>query len=82
MAELLETAPTANAFTAYDQAHVAVYLSLLYASAEGTSEAEMCRDILGIDLAAAPDRAKAMLQSHLDRAHWLSTRGRRWILES
>jgi hypothetical protein len=80
--ELWDSAPTADAFTAYDEAHLAVYLSLLHASAEGTSEAEMCRDILGVDVAVEPDRARTMLQSHLDRAHWLSTTGRQRILES
>ena len=79
---LASNAPTADAFTAYDETHMAVYLSLLHASAEGATEAEMCRDILGIDAAAEPDRAKTMLQSHLKRAHWLSTSGRQRILES
>jgi hypothetical protein len=80
--ELLETAPTADALTAYDEAHMAVYLSLLHASADGASAAEMCRDILGIDAATEPERAKTMLQSHLDRARWLSSGGRQRILES
>ena len=79
---ITDAAPTVDAFTAYDEAHFGIYLSLLHASAEGASEAEMCRDILGIDLEAEPDRAKVMLQSHLDRAHWLSTSGRQRILES
>jgi len=74
-------APTADALTAYDQAHFATYLALLHASAEGASDAEMCRDILGVDAVAEPARAKAMLQSHLERARWLSFNGRRRILE-
>jgi len=61
---------------------MALYLSLLHASAEGASETEMCRDILGIDARAEPDRAKTMLQSHLDRARWLSSTGKQRILES
>ncbi|MDQ7250530.1 hypothetical protein [Dongia sedimenti] len=81
MVELQQTAPTADALTPYDEAHFAIYLSLLHASGEGTSEAEMCRNILGVDLETEPDRAKSMLQSHLDRARWLSTDGRRRILE-
>lgn len=79
--ELSKVAPTADALTAYDETHFAVYLSLLHASAEGMTDAEMCRDILGIDLEAEPERAKATLRSHLDRARWLSTDGRRRILE-
>ena len=82
MAELLETAPRADAVTAYDEAHFAVYLSLLHASAIGVSDTEMCRDILGIDASAEPERARTMLQTHLDRARWLSSSGRQRILES
>lgn len=79
---LAEAAPTADTLTTYDEAHFAVYLSLLHASADGVSDTEMCRDILGIDAGAEPERAKAMLQSHLDRARWLSSSGRQRILES
>jgi hypothetical protein len=77
-----ETAPTADAFTPYDDVHFAVYLSLLHASAEGVSDAMMCREVLGIDPETDPDRAKAMLKSHLDRARWLSAEGRSRILET
>jgi len=79
---IADAAPTADAFTAYDEAHFAVYLTLLHASADGTSDTEMCRDILGVDPDAEPERAKTMLQSHLDRARWLSSDGRQRILES
>ena len=79
---LAEAAPAADALTAYDEAHFAVYLSLLHASADGVSDTEMCRDILGVNAAAEPDRAKTMLQSHLERARWLSSSGRQRILES
>lgn len=80
-AALAHEAPTADALTAYDEANFAIYLSLLHASADGASDAEMCRDILGIDLEAEPARAMAMLESHLDRARWLSSNGRQQILE-
>ncbi len=80
--ELLKVAPTADTFTAYDETHFAVYLSLLHASAEGLTDTEMCRDILGIDPEVEPERAKVTLRSHLDRARWLSTSGRQRILES
>lgn len=79
---IAESAPTADAFTPYDEAHFAVYLTLLHASADGATEAEMCRDVLGIDPEAEPARAMTMFRSHLDRARWLSTRGRQRILET
>ena len=75
-------APTADALTEYDEAHFAVYLSLLHANAQGAGDAKMCREILGIDAAADPERAAKMLRSHLDRARWLSSEGRQRILES
>src|SRR5438309_831032 len=79
--ELADRAPTLDDFTPYDEAHFAVYLSLLHASAEGTSADEMCRNILRIDSAEEPVRAAAMLQSHLERARWLAANGHQLILE-
>jgi hypothetical protein len=76
-----QTAPTADALTPYDEAHFALYLSLLHASADGVSDVEMCREILGIEPENDPLRAQTMLQTHLDRARWLSSTGRRHILE-
>ena len=78
---IADAAPTADALTAYDEAHFAVYLSLLHASTDGTSVTEVCRDILGIDPEDEPERAEATLRSHLERARWLSTSGRQRILE-
>jgi hypothetical protein len=77
---LASEAPTTDAFTVYDEAHFAVYLSLLHASAEGADDAAMCREILGIDPEVDPHRAKAMLKSHLERARWLSAEGRQRVL--
>jgi hypothetical protein len=82
MSSITETAPTADALTPYDEAHFAVYLSLLHASANGISDAEMCHDILGVDAVAEPERARTMLRSHLERARWFSAEGRQRILES
>jgi hypothetical protein len=73
--------PTTDAFTPYDEAHFAIYLSLLHASAEGTSKEEMSRQILGIDPEAEPDRAQATLEALLGRAIWLSEAGYRHLLE-
>lgn len=51
---------------------LAEYLSLLHAKAKGRSEAEMARDILGIDPQKEPARAKRAVQSSLERAQWLA----------
>jgi hypothetical protein len=78
--ELTEEAPLTDSITDYDKAHFAVYLSLLHASGEGTSDDEMCRVILGIDPAREPERARKTLQSHLRRARWMSESGYRHLL--
>lgn len=79
---LAKAPPSDDALTDYDEQHFAIYLGLLHARAEGATDAEMCRNILGIDPDLDPEWARAVLQSHLDRAHWLSTSGRGRILES
>lgn len=59
--------------SASGQAHcLAEYLALLHAKAEGRSEAEMAREILGIDPQKEPARAKRAVQSSLKRAQWLA----------
>ena len=78
---LADRAPSDDAFTAYDEANFAVYLSLLHASAEGLSPDEICRCILKIDPTEDPTRATTMLQSHLDRARWFSAGGHAHMLE-
>jgi len=67
--------------TAYDRAHLATYLSLLYAIAEGHSEEKMAQDILGINLEREPARARDTLRNHLARAQWLSANSRKLLLE-
>jgi hypothetical protein len=74
-------APTEPRFTDYDERHMALYLSLLHAKAEGTSDATVARDIFGIDAMAEPDRAKAVIESHHRRALWLAGPGSRHVLE-
>lgn len=50
----------------------AEYLSLLYAKAEGRSEAEMARDICGIDPVTEPARARKIVKSRLKSAQRLA----------
>jgi hypothetical protein len=68
-------APTADTFTDYDEAHLAIYLSLLHASGEGMSDGDIARNIFGIDPALEPARARDTLRSHLQRARWMAERG-------
>ena len=74
--------PASESITAYDNAHMAIYLSLLYAAGEGHSEDEIARDILGMDPVAEPDRTKQVMNSHLRRAQWLAEYGHQALLPS
>ena len=75
-----EEAPVSDELTDYDRAHLLVYLRLLDAQADGASEREMCRIVLGIDPDDDARRASKALRSHLRRAHWISEKGYRDLL--
>ena len=70
-----DQAPELAQLTAYDERHLTDYLRLLDADAEGTDWHEAAADILGVDVAAEPQRAKAMHDSHLARARWMTEFG-------
>ena len=80
--DLAEEPPMSDDTTTYDKAHLAIYLSLLYAAGEGHSEETMARDILGIDPAAEPDRTHRVIGSHLKRARWLAESAHWALLQS
>lgn len=52
--------------------HLAHYLSLLHAKAEGRSEAEMANEICRSDPQIVPARARRLVKSGLQRAQWLA----------
>ena len=72
---IADEAPSVESLTAYDEAHMAIYLRLLDANAEGASEQDMARLILGIDPDKDLGRALRAVASHLRRARWMSERG-------
>ncbi len=72
--------PWSERVTAYDEAHFTVYLRLLDAQSAGAAPADMARIVLGIDPAKEPHRATMALQSHLQRAQWMTTHGYRRLL--
>ncbi|TIQ03312.1 DUF2285 domain-containing protein [Mesorhizobium sp.] len=65
--------PWSDRITAYDKDHFTTYMRLLDASADNATEEEMAHVILGID--PAPERARNVLRSHLDRANWVVRSG-------
>lgn len=73
--QFADRAPDVSQLTAYDESHLQDYLRLLDANDEGADWREAAAHILGIDATAEPHRAKAMHQSHLARARWLTEVG-------
>lgn len=70
-----DRAPESAQLTAYDESHLQDYLRLLDADEEGADWRETSAVIFGINVAAEPDRAKTMHESHLARARWMTEIG-------
>lgn len=70
-----DRAPDSSQLTNYDEGHLGAYLRLLDAEADGADWREIAAVIFGIDVAAEPDRAKTMHDSHLARARWMTEIG-------
>ncbi|MGD9846692.1 DNA -binding domain-containing protein [Pseudorhodoplanes sp.] len=73
--------PQLDRVSAYDEKHLASYIRLLDAEAEGADWREAVAFIFGIDADKEPDRAKLVYDSHLARAHWMTEKGYRHLLE-
>jgi hypothetical protein len=78
--EIANDVPWSEHVTEYDERHFIVYVRLLDASADGATNEEMSRIVLGIDPVSEPDRARRALDSHLRRARWMTERGYRDLL--
>ncbi|KGJ12730.1 uncharacterized protein DUF2285 [Paracoccus versutus] len=76
-----DTPPQSERLTGYDEAHLTTYLRLLDAEEEGADWREVARIVFGLDVAADPDRAKRIHDSHLARARWMTEAGYRQILK-
>lgn len=75
-----DEAPSGQELTAYDRTHIKLYMRLLDATAEGADWQEVVVVLFGIDPAQEPARARAVHDSHLERARWLAQTGYRDLL--
>lgn len=75
-----DIAPSSDALTEYDRAHVRLYTRLLDAAAEGAPWQEIVAILFGIDPGSEPDRSQRIYDSHLARARWMSETGFRLLL--
>lgn len=76
-----ERPPDKPHLTGYDERHLADYLRLLDAAEEGADWQEAVRIIFGIDPDAEPERARAVHDSHLARARWMTRTGYTYLLK-
>ena len=72
----LDRPPESDRLTAYDESHLALYIRLLDAAAEGADWREAVQILFALD----PDRARMVHDSHLARARWMTTTGYRELL--
>ncbi|MGR9281416.1 DNA -binding domain-containing protein [Rhizobium johnstonii] len=80
--QFLDQPPTDARLTDYDRAHLVTYLRLLDAESEGAPWQEVAKIVFGLNAIEDPDRAKRVHESHLARAHWMTTNGYRDLLRS
>jgi hypothetical protein len=78
---IADDVPWSDRVTDYDRDHFVIYVRLLDAERDGACADDMARNILGIDPAKEPDRAKRALASHLNRAHWMTKQGYKDLLQ-
>ncbi len=67
--------------TSYDERHLATYIRLLDADAEGADWRDVVAVIFGLDPSLDPERARVVHDSHLARAGWMTEVGFQYLLE-
>ena len=75
MTEFLDQPPSGPALTAYDHAHLKLYIRLLDAEARGAHWSQVVEALFGICAEADYERAAKVHSSHLARAKWMTQSG-------
>src|ERR1700674_3074137 len=75
-----EEAPQDAVLTSYDREHLATYVRLLDADAEGADWTEVARIVLHVDPVREPIRARRIWETHLARAKWMTREGYQHLL--
>lgn len=76
-----DCAPADDYITDYDERHFVTYLRILDADDEGADWREVAQIVFGLDARANEERARAVHESHLARARWMTTHGYRHLLD-
>jgi hypothetical protein len=77
---IADLAPTDNVLTGYDEQLKIVYLRLLDADAENADWREVARVVLLLDPDKNPEKVRRTWESHLNRAHWMTKQGYKFLL--
>lgn len=77
---LQPSAPCESVLTDYDRRHATLYLRLLDAEAARAPWTQVASALLGLDPEAQPEQARAVFESHLQRARWMVSEGHRQML--
>lgn len=75
-----DAAPLEDCLTEYDRQNLQLYLRLLDSEESGLTWQDAARQLLHVEADIEPDRARVMHDTHLSRAHWMSTTGYRLLL--
>ena len=73
--DFLDQPPAGAALTAYDEAHLKLYLRLLDADAQKADWREVVKILFRLDAEAEPERALLVFTTHLERAKWMTSSG-------
>ena len=76
-----DSPPQAETITDYDERHLVTYIRMLDATAEGADWREIVQVLFGLDAELEPERAKAVHDTHLARANWMTGSGYRHLLQ-
>jgi len=77
---IADLAPTDNVLTGYDEQLKIVYLRLLDADAGKADWREVVRIVMHLDPNKNPEKARRTWESHLQRAHWMTAQGYKFLL--
>lgn len=77
-----DEAPSVDALTDYDRAHLITYLRLLDAEADKASWRDAAAIILGMHAEDDEERARRAYDTHLARARWMAEKGYTALLRS
>jgi len=79
---LLDEAPSVDALTDYDRAHLITYLRLLDAEADKAPWRDAAAIVLGMRAEDDEERARRAYNTHLARARWMAKKGYTSLLRS